>query len=499
MRNRNKAHIGGLGIMGRIRGRLGKVAVSVMMLCLLFLSAGLPLQSAASSTSGNLLASFPCLSLGSAGMENGGVRLSFDCAGADSTIMLDGRALRFDVKAGTGNNGTLSLLLDEGCMASTEGAGRLVLKWRRNLPKAGDKLHFGEAVLALPRQPGAGGLSISRIPPSASWVRANKLEIGPATTTTVSALSGKTMEPVLAPVTTAPGFMLPSDYIVRLPLWIEVKTGNLLSISLGAAPRPVSGKILAPVPEETLRYVSSDVLLPANYKPNLRWTSYLLCLQKGEAFQFHPDVVLALREMLNDAQKQGVSGFDLDNSYRSAVWQKQLFDRRLNWSKADKTIADPLAATLRRVARPFGSEHQTGLGFDMSAISGYGADFARTANFRWLMSEGWKYGFVVRYPNGWEPTTKVMFEPWHIRYLGKPMAGYLAEQGIPYEGFVEKAKDQGVVWLGDTETGSKTVWLAVTATNKAVYASGEDSLSPVISSFLPDRNLWLIPFRSELP
>jgi len=287
-----------------------------------------------------------------------------------------------------------------------------------------------------------------------------------------------------------------SGYIVKLPLWAENMSGTLFSITMGIAPIPVSGKRLAPVPVETLRYVSSDMLLPVDYKPNLRWTSNLLGLKPGESFQFHPDVVTALRTMLRAAQMQGISGFDLGNSYRSAVWQKTLFDRRLNWSKADRTILDPLAATLRRVARPFGSEHQTGLAFDIEALTGYGLNFAKTANYRWLMAEGWKYGFVVRYPDGWESATKVMFEPWHVRYLGKQMAGYLFRNRIPYEGFVTKAKDQGSVWLGNNEAGSDTVWLAVTATSDAVYASGGDSLSPIISRFLPDQGIWMIPFGS---
>ncbi len=99
------------------------------------------------------LASFPGLSLGGARIEKDSILLSFDCAGADSVVTLNGRAMRFEVKAGQGNSGTFCILLDEDCLAESFGSDRLLLKWKRSMPQAGAKIHVGEAVLALPRQP----------------------------------------------------------------------------------------------------------------------------------------------------------------------------------------------------------------------------------------------------------------------------------------------------------------------------------------------------------
>ncbi len=344
-----------------------------------------------------------------------------------------------------------------------------------------------------------------------------------ATGTTGSAIATSTTGPGVAASTSVPGIMtsqatmsLAAGYIVRVPLWAASTGDSAFSFSLGtlgtaSAPlagslrgsfsgslrSSLSGSLAAPIVKETLRYVSSDVLLPQDYKPVLQWTRSLLCLKPGEVFQFNPDVIRALREMLLDAQRQGVAGFDLDNSYRSSFWQKLLFDRRLSLSKADMTIRDPLATTLRRVARPFGSEHQTGLAFDMFATSGYGINFGNTLNFRWLKEQAWKYGFVIRYPDKSEAVTKVMYEPWHIRYFGRPMAGYLAKKQIPYDVFASRVLTSGAVWLGDTEVDLDTMWLTVLAKPNASFSSGMNGLQPEISEFLPGRQIWLIPMGNH--
>lgn len=417
-----------------------------------------------------MTAVFPGMSPGRVWLTRSGMEMAFDYAGAEVAVSLAGRALLLPVKAGSGNQGTLNILFDSSMSAFTAGNDKMRLLWRRQVPPKGKRVLVGEAVLALTRQPRYGE-KLERWNPAI-----------PAASTTVSGIT-----------TSSAALSLPVGHIVRVPVWALNTGDNTLSFSLGTAPSPVPGKRISPVPAETLRYVSSDVLLPQSYKPVLNWTGNLPCLKQGETFQFNPVVIGSLRAMLLEAYRQGVTGFDLDNSYRSALWQKQLFDRRLALSKSDATVRDPLATTLRRVARPFGSEHQTGLAFDMYAKTGYGTNFGNTLNYRWINEQGWEFGFVIRYPENGEPVTNVMYEAWHIRYVGKPMAGYLAREQIPYEGFAVNALTRGAVWLGDVEVDSGTVWLAILATPDASYASGKDNRIPEISEFLPGRRIWLIP------
>lgn len=76
-------------------------------------------------------------------------------------------------------------------------------------------------------------------------------------------------------------------------------------------------------------------------------------------------------------------------------------------------------------ARPGYSEHQTGLAIDVGAVGGacsFSGCFASTAHGRWLATNAWRYGFILRYPADKTGITGYGFEPWHFRYVGKELA-----------------------------------------------------------------------------
>jgi len=84
-------------------------------------------------------------------------------------------------------------------------------------------------------------------------------------------------------------------------------------------------------------------------------------------------------------------------------------------------------------ARPGFSEHQTGLTLDISPASGECAldeCFAQTAPGQWLAANAWKYGFMLRYPNGLSNIEGYAFEPWHYRFVGIELATELHNTGI---------------------------------------------------------------------
>ena len=84
-------------------------------------------------------------------------------------------------------------------------------------------------------------------------------------------------------------------------------------------------------------------------------------------------------------------------------------------------------------ARPGHSEHQTGLSIDVSALPAnctLDQCFGETPQGQWLAANGWKYGYVVRYPNGYTAITGYEYEPWHMRYVGLELAAELHTTGI---------------------------------------------------------------------
>ena len=64
-----------------------------------------------------------------------------------------------------------------------------------------------------------------------------------------------------------------------------------------------------------------------------------------------------------------------------------------------------------------------------------------TAEQHWLIQNSWKYGFILRYPTNKNNITKVGYEPWHYRYVGKVHAKKIKELGVCLEEYIEN-KDQ---------------------------------------------------------
>lgn len=92
------------------------------------------------------------------------------------------------------------------------------------------------------------------------------------------------------------------------------------------------------------------------------------------------------------------------------------------------------------VAPPGGSEHQTGLALDVScpAVSlDLIEEFALTPEAKFLKDYGPMYGFILRYPKNKEQITGYAYEPWHIRYVSKSLALYLALTGLTLEEYHE--------------------------------------------------------------
>ena len=50
-----------------------------------------------------------------------------------------------------------------------------------------------------------------------------------------------------------------------------------------------------------------------------------------------------------------------------------------------------------------------------------------------LLNNAYKYGFILRYPEGKEDITGYNFESWHYRYVGIDVATYIYENNITLE------------------------------------------------------------------
>lgn len=131
------------------------------------------------------------------------------------------------------------------------------------------------------------------------------------------------------------------------------------------------------------------------------------------------DVAPAVKELFANAEKNGLH-LMFASGYRSYQLQSTYYNNYVKTS--GQAEAD------RYSARPGTSEHQTGLSFDVARADRKNyleQDFGKEPEGQWLAAHAHEYGFIIRYPKDKESVTGYMYEPWHLRYVGKELAGKL--------------------------------------------------------------------------
>lgn len=143
-----------------------------------------------------------------------------------------------------------------------------------------------------------------------------------------------------------------------------------------------------------------------------------------------------LESMISDAKKDGIILW-ISSGYRDINYQKKLFNRQVEREKSKAVLTQEEAEkrAARVVARPRASEHNTGLAVDFNGVAN---DFYKTKEYKWLMDNAHKYGFIERYQKKWKEYTGVIYEPWHFRYVGKENAPKIKDSGLCLEEYVEK-------------------------------------------------------------
>ena len=141
-----------------------------------------------------------------------------------------------------------------------------------------------------------------------------------------------------------------------------------------------------------------------------------------------------LNLMISDAKKVGILLW-ISSGYRDMNLQTKLFNRRTEREKSKDIISDEEAATraAKVVAKPGTSEHNTGLAVDFNGVED---NFYKTKEYKWLMDNAHKYGFIERYQKKWKDCTGIIYEPWHFRYVGKEYASKIKESGLCLEKYV---------------------------------------------------------------
>ncbi|MCQ2455761.1 MAG: D-alanyl-D-alanine carboxypeptidase family protein [Clostridia bacterium] len=171
-----------------------------------------------------------------------------------------------------------------------------------------------------------------------------------------------------------------------------------------AAPAPKPTESAEPTYIDGVLVVNKTYRLPETYNPGV-----------------DPTARAALDEMFAAASNEGLF-YWIVSDFRSYDFQIEVYGNYC--AENGKDVADTFSA------RPGHSEHQTGLAFDLNSCY---QSFGDTPEGQWLAANSWKYGFIIRYPAGKEAVTGFIYEPWHVRYLGRDAAKKVYDSGLCLE------------------------------------------------------------------
>ncbi len=184
----------------------------------------------------------------------------------------------------------------------------------------------------------------------------------------------------------------------------------------------------------------------------------------NKEIQLESRVASALYEMLDEMHVAGNDDIMVTSGYRDYLKQRSLYNQYvqneistissdaykyfgfgyIKENYLDKGLSALSTADAKKVAHsysalPGSSEHQTGLCVDFITSTMDGKlteEFENTPAFIWLRDNAYKFGFILRYPEGKENVTEYTYEPWHYRFVGREAATIIHANGITLEEYL---------------------------------------------------------------
>ena len=161
--------------------------------------------------------------------------------------------------------------------------------------------------------------------------------------------------------------------------------------------------------------LNKDFKVPDLVKIDKKYTDEDNIMMNKEAYEQY-------KKMSDDLEKNGLSIY-ITTAYRSYDEQKELCDY------FKKLYGDEYVK--KYVAQPGFSEHQTGLAIDIASVKKN--TFASSKEYKWMIKNAYKYGYILRYKKEYQEETGFKSEAWHYRYVGVDIAKDIHNKEMSYE------------------------------------------------------------------
>lgn len=122
----------------------------------------------------------------------------------------------------------------------------------------------------------------------------------------------------------------------------------------------------------------------------------------------------------------------VNSSYRTLEEQEDIYTSRVD------AYGEEYAKNY--VAMPGYSEHHTALAIDFTIYTDNNESKTfddMTSYPEWLTANAHRFGYIQRYPSDKTEITKISYENWHYRFVGKPHAYYISSKNLCLEEYID--------------------------------------------------------------
>ena len=188
----------------------------------------------------------------------------------------------------------------------------------------------------------------------------------------------------------------------------------------------ISTAISSPKSDSLLLLVNNTNAIPGDYSFELTMLS--------NGIYINSMIYMDLQEMFDVMRSEGIYPV-VGEGYRTEQQQCDMMQMYIN-DYISQGFSQQEAVELAKnyVAEPRHSEHETGLAVDINADDKNGS--SNDEVYSWLSENAYKYGFILRYPQGKENITGINYEPWHYRYVGKKHAEKIFDEQLTLEEYL---------------------------------------------------------------
>lgn len=170
-------------------------------------------------------------------------------------------------------------------------------------------------------------------------------------------------------------------------------------------------------PNDSLILVNSDHVLDKEF--DVSKLGQVKNRYNKEGFAVNKELVKSFDEWASSVENAGKGIMRISSGFRDFTTQNWIFNN------------DP-EAKLGYVQKAGASEHHTGLAVDIGDLD----KNPELSNY--LRETCSKFGFILRYKEDKESITKIKYEPWHFRFVGRVHADYMTKNNLCFEEYIEE-------------------------------------------------------------